>query len=96
MKLVQQTIEMFVQQTIYMFIQQTIYMFVQRGRESLVAMSLRHTETNHRLTESSLPDRHTVHETTPYRTPASAIQNNFVKHWFMCLKKDFSVGRVNT
>ena len=43
---------------------------VERGRESLAAMSLRHTE-------ASLPDCHTEHEPPPYSTPASAMQNNF-------------------
>ena len=42
-------------------------------------MSLRHTETNFRQTEVSLPDRHTVHEPPPYSTLASAVQNEFVE-----------------
>ena len=45
-----------------------------RGRESPAAMSLRHTETNLRHTEASLPDRHTVQEPPPYSTRASVEQ----------------------
>ena len=56
------------------------------GRESPAAMSLRSTETNLRHTESSLPDRHTVHEPPPYRTRGSAIQNEFFKTLVYVLK----------
>ena len=44
-------------------------------------MNLRHTETNLRRTESSLLDRHTVHE------PLLYVQNNFFKALFYVFNK---------
>ena len=59
------------------------------GRESPAAMSLRHTETNLRHSEASLPDRHTEHEPLPYSTRGSAIQNEFVNPLFYVYHKVF-------
>ena len=44
-----------------------------RGREAPAAMSLRHTETNLRHIEASLPDFHTLHEPPPYSTRDSTV-----------------------
>ena len=51
-------------------------------------MSRHYTEKNLRHTEASLPDCHTEHEPPPYSTRASAIQNDFFKHCFICIIKD--------
>ena len=55
--------------------------------ESTADFSLRHAETNHRHTESSLPDCHTVHEPQTYSKRASSIQNEFFKTWFYVFEK---------